>query len=265
MADFADASGAAPSLAAKPSTSKKVAKPKKPAQPAEHPKYREMITSAIRSLKDRKGSSRQAILKHVLANNKVGSELNKINSRVKMALRAGIKSGTFKQVRGTGASGSFRLGEKLTRSADKPKTTKTAKKVVKKPALKKAKTSGKTKVAAAGTKKAVAKSKKPIGSPSQMGVVSTLCPRRMNSNVWDQEINVWNQKTQWMGPGDQCMGPGDQCIGPGDQCIRLGDQCMGPETQCMAPGDQCMGPGNQCMGPQDAFNGHRSAHWSGNE
>jgi len=161
MADFADASGAAPSLAAKPSTSKKVAKPKKPAQPAEHPKYREMITSAIRSLKDRKGSSRQAILKHVLANNKVGSELNKINSRVKMALRAGIKSGTFKQVRGTGASGSFRLGEKLTRSADKPKTTKTAKKVVKKPALKKAKTSGKTKVAAAGTKKAVAKSKKP--------------------------------------------------------------------------------------------------------
>ena len=161
MADVADACGAAPPLAAKPSTSKKVAKPKKPAQPAEHPKYREMITSAIRSLKDRKGSSRQAILKHVLANNKVGNELNKINSRVKMALRAGIKSGSFKQVRGTGASGSFRLGEKLTNSADKPKTTKTARKVVKKPALKKAKTSGKTKVASAGIKKAVAKSKKP--------------------------------------------------------------------------------------------------------
>ena len=40
--------------------------------PAEHPKYEEMIKAAIRSLKDRNGSSRQAIEKYVKANYKVG-------------------------------------------------------------------------------------------------------------------------------------------------------------------------------------------------
>ena len=44
---------------------KKAAKPKKPAA---HPKYSEMIAKAVTTLKERGGSSRQAILKHVLAN-----------------------------------------------------------------------------------------------------------------------------------------------------------------------------------------------------
>ena len=158
---MAAVSGAAPTAGGRP-TSKKAVKPRKPARSVQHPKYREMIATAIRNLKKRRGSSRQAILKYIMAKYKVGSEVNKINSRVKTALRAGIKSGAFKQVRGTGASGSFRLGEKAIRMA-KPRKTKKRKRTAKKPTLKKAKTSGKKK-AAATTKKSVAKKPKPTAT-----------------------------------------------------------------------------------------------------
>merc|ERR1712193_416179 len=47
---------------------KKAAKPK---APAAHPPYAAMITAAIKALGDKKGSSRQAILKYVCANYKV--------------------------------------------------------------------------------------------------------------------------------------------------------------------------------------------------
>ena len=40
--------------------------------PAEHPKYAEMISTAILTLKDRNGSSRQSIEKYIKANYKVG-------------------------------------------------------------------------------------------------------------------------------------------------------------------------------------------------
>ena len=43
------------------------ASPKKKSAPAEHPKYIDMISAAITSLKERKGSSRQAIVKFVKA------------------------------------------------------------------------------------------------------------------------------------------------------------------------------------------------------
>ena len=49
----------------------KAPKVKKVAKPAAHPPYANMIVAAIKALKDKKGSSRQAILKHVVANNKV--------------------------------------------------------------------------------------------------------------------------------------------------------------------------------------------------
>merc|ERR1712032_376145 len=47
------------------------ARAKKAAKPAAHPPYASMITAAIKGLKDKKGSSRQAILKYIVANNKV--------------------------------------------------------------------------------------------------------------------------------------------------------------------------------------------------
>ena len=113
---------------AKPATKKKAA----PKKPADHPKYGEMIAAAIGSLKERTGSSRQAIVKYITANYKVGDGAN---THVKLALKRGVQAGALKQVKGTGASGSFKLADKV--KVDKK--TKAKKPAAKKPAAKKAK------------------------------------------------------------------------------------------------------------------------------
>ncbi|NP_001248345.1 histone 1o [Aplysia californica] len=119
---------------------KKTNKPKNK-KPANHPKYSEMIKAAISSLKERGGSSRQAILKYIMANYNVGKDEKVINSHMKMALRAGAKNGNLKQSKGTGASGSFKLGSK---ESEKPKKIKSPKKTTKPKAVK-AKSPGKAK------------------------------------------------------------------------------------------------------------------------
>merc|ERR1712119_195035 len=60
-------------------------KVKKAKAPAAHPPYASMITAAIKALGDKKGSSRQAILKYVVANNKVDAA--KAAVRVRLALK----------------------------------------------------------------------------------------------------------------------------------------------------------------------------------
>src|SRR6218665_1684072 len=45
--------------------------------PADHPKYSEMTRLALTSLKERGGSSRQAILKYILKNFKVGNAIGR--------------------------------------------------------------------------------------------------------------------------------------------------------------------------------------------
>lgn len=154
-------------------------KAKKPKAPAAHPKFAVMVADAIKTLKERKGSSRQAILKYVLANFKVGDNA-RANSSLKFTLRAGVKNGSLKQSKGTGASGSFRLGDvknvkkpKAKKvAAKKPKTAKAKKPAAKKPkankpAAKKAKKPAAKKPAAkkpakkAAKKPAAKKAKKP--------------------------------------------------------------------------------------------------------
>ena len=88
-----------------------------------HPKFNEMVESAISSLKERKGSSRAAILKYISANYKLGTNDKKINSNLKKCLRNGVSNGLLNQVKGTGANGSFKV-------AVQPKPVK---KVIKKP------------------------------------------------------------------------------------------------------------------------------------
>ena len=143
-------------VAAKPA--KKAAKPK---VPAAHPKYTEMIAAAVGSLKERGGSSRQAILKYIVAKYNVGKNETVINTHLKMALRSGMKSGSLKQAKGTGASGSFRLGEKAKAAPKKAVAKKPKAAVAKKPkspkkAVKKATKSPKK----AAAKKSVAKKPK---------------------------------------------------------------------------------------------------------
>merc|ERR1712076_40691 len=137
--------------AAKP---KKVAKPK---APAAHPKYSVMIAAAITALKDRTGSSRQAILKYICANYKVDAA--KAGQHLRMALKAGIKKGTLKMAKESGkGAGCFK---KVKAVKPKKPAAKEAKKVVKPKAAKK--TPAKAKKAPAkpkAVKKTPAKAKK---------------------------------------------------------------------------------------------------------
>ena len=164
-----------------------VATPKKAAsakrkKPAAHPKCTEMISAAVGSLKERGGSSRQAIQKYILKNFNIGEDERVVNQHLKMALKAGVKNGALKQSRGSGALGNFRLGDKaapkkvvamkekaagtfVTKAAKKPKSPAKSNKPntavkAKKPAVakaKKANTPVKEKKAAAKPKNAAAK------------------------------------------------------------------------------------------------------------
>ena len=135
---------------------------------SDHPTYAEMISAAILSLKDRTGSSRQAIAKYVCANYKVDAD--KAALHLRKALKKGLEDGVFKTARQSGkGAGSFKLVEKKMKSAAKK-----AKPSTKKPTVKKAKSSAKKKpvkkVAAkksmagkkSGTSKAKSVSKKPL-------------------------------------------------------------------------------------------------------
>merc|ERR1711997_40292 len=122
---------------------KKVVKAKKVAKPAAHPPFKAMILTAIKALKERGGSSRQAILKYVVANNKVDAA--KAAGPLKLALRKALAAGTIVKAKAAGkGAGKFKAGK-----VKKPKKVKKAKK----PAAKKAKKPAK-KAAKKPTKKA---------------------------------------------------------------------------------------------------------------
>jgi histone H1/5 len=178
MSDAVVATGAQVVPDAKAKTPKKKATTAKVAKkPTDHPKYSEMVQQALGSLKERGGSSRQAILKYIMKNFKVGNDEAVVNTHLKIALRSGVKNDTLKQSKGTGAAGSFRLGEvkkakvaakKSPAAAKKPtkaKTAKSPKKVVKKAAaagsVKKPKTDKPAKKAKADKPKKATTPKKP--------------------------------------------------------------------------------------------------------
>ena len=150
------------------SPKKKVAA--KPKKPAAHPKYSEMVGKAIAALKERGGSSRQAILKYIMANFNVGKDAKTVNVHLKLSLRSGVKNKSLKQSKGTGASGSFKIGEVV-----KPKKKPAAKpkKAVKQKAAKpkKVKTPKKTAAKKPKAKKPVA-AKKPAAKPAKKATKS---------------------------------------------------------------------------------------------
>ena len=132
-------------------TDAKSAAPKRKSAPkkaADHPKYNDMICAAITALKDRSGSSRQAIVKYIAANYKVSDNSSQ---HVKLALKRLVASGALNQVKGTGASGSFKLKKPETKP--KPKPAKKKKPVAKKPTAKKPASSGAKKPAKKSTPK----------------------------------------------------------------------------------------------------------------
>lgn len=143
------------SPAKKPEKAVKVPKPKTKVKKQDHPKYADIIVAAIGALKERSGSSRQAILKYAQANYSVKDGAN---THLKQALKRGVAAGTLKQVKGAGASGSFKVAEKAAKKVKKVKKPK-AKKPVKKAAAKK--TPKKAAKKPAAKKPAAKKAKKP--------------------------------------------------------------------------------------------------------
>lgn len=127
---------------------------KKPKTAPSHPKVSEMVNDAIQSLKERGGSSLQAIKKHIAANNKV--DMDRLTPFVRKYLKTAVAGGTLIQTKGKGASGSF----KLSASGQKVKEPGTAKKAAKKTGspVKKAKPAKKV---AAKPKPKAAEKKKP--------------------------------------------------------------------------------------------------------
>lgn len=160
----------------------------KPKKVAVHPTYSEMVCTAVGTLKERGGSSRQALLKYIMANFKVGTDASAVNTHLKVALRNGVKKGSLKQSKGTGAAGSFKLGEQpKPKKVVKPKVKKVTKPKTAKPKAKKPvkSTTAKTKTAKpkkTPTKKAGAdkpkKATKPKAAPTKKPKAAKSTPKK---------------------------------------------------------------------------------------
>merc|ERR1712041_16778 len=108
---------------------------------AAHPPYAAMITAAVKGLADKKGSSRQAILKYVVVNNKVDAAKAAVRVRLALKKMVAAKKLVSAAAAGKKGAGSFKLPAKEPKAkkpkAKKPKAKKP--KATKKPAAKKAK------------------------------------------------------------------------------------------------------------------------------
>ncbi|CAB3262480.1 unnamed protein product, partial [Arctia plantaginis] len=146
---------------------------KKPKAKPTHPKTSEMVNNAIKEMKERSGSSLQAIKKYIAAHYKVDAE--KLAPFIRKYLKSAVESGALIQTKGKGASGSFKLESKSS-SAKKPsvnagagKSVAGGKKEASKGGAKKATVSAagaKTKKAAAAAA-AAASASAASGSPSK--------------------------------------------------------------------------------------------------
>jgi len=151
----------------------------KKAAPPNHPKYEDMIRDAIIALKERKGSSRQAIKKHILTTFKLPDNTVTSN-RLKLAINKGVEKGLFSFV--NGPSGTIKLVKKepvkkekkevekketKPKKAEKKEKPKAEKKPVKKTAAKKT-----------ATKKPAAKSKKSTAAKKTKKVVKKAADKK---------------------------------------------------------------------------------------
>ena len=155
---------------------KKTTKARKPKAPAAHPTYSVMIAAAIKNLKDRTGSSRQAILKYICANYKV--DASKAGVHLRMALKRGVAKGALKMAKESGkGAGCYKLGEKAApkkkpaakkpKKAKKPKAAKKPKKAAAKKSPKKAAKKPKAKKPAAKKPAAKKPAKKAAKKPAK--------------------------------------------------------------------------------------------------
>ena len=117
---------AAPPKVAAPKVSKTAAS-KETVKKAEHPTNFDKMVAAITSMKDRRGSSRQAVRKYILENYKVDSV--KMTVPLRLSLRNGLAKGKLCYARKSGkGSRCYKLVPKE-KEAKKPAVKKVVKKV----------------------------------------------------------------------------------------------------------------------------------------
>ncbi|KAI9319439.1 hypothetical protein BX666DRAFT_2025733 [Dichotomocladium elegans] len=97
-------------------------------RPAEHPPYESMIKAAILSLKERKGSSRPAIKKYILANYKVSPGAH-FDTQVSAAIKRGASKNVFALPKGLSGTVKLVKPEKKAPAEKKDKKEKPEKKV----------------------------------------------------------------------------------------------------------------------------------------
>jgi len=162
---------------------------KKVSKPRAHPPCAEMVLAAVAALKDRKGSSLAAIKKYISAN--YNCDIEKLNTHIKTAVKNCVAKGSLVQVKGQGASGSFKLGTKKV-DAEKEKAKKEKAAARKKAAAEKKKAKreeAKTKKAAKlKAKKDAAKAKK---SAKKTTAKKSTKTKQEDSSQEEVKITVW--------------------------------------------------------------------------
>lgn len=134
------------------------------------PSVSDLILKAVSASNERKGVSLSA-LKKALSNG--GYDVERNNSRVKIALKSLVKKGSLVQTKGTGASGSFKVSKGgAVKKPAKKSDVKAKKPAPKKPAAKAAKPK-KAPAKKPATKKAPKKVKKPAAAKK-----STKSPKK---------------------------------------------------------------------------------------
>ncbi|RWS15588.1 histone H1-like protein [Dinothrombium tinctorium] len=117
------AAAATPTAKATPKGGKKKTAVKKAKTVASHPPIAEMVNEAITNLKDKNGSSAQAIKKYVSVHYKV--DVEKLAPFIKKYLKTSVVKGDLVQTKGKGASGSFKMSKDAkAKKASKPKVKK---------------------------------------------------------------------------------------------------------------------------------------------
>ncbi|XP_062539787.1 histone H1-like [Armigeres subalbatus] len=100
-------------------------KPKAARKPSTHPPVNEMLTAALGSLKERRGSSLYAIKKYIGVNYEC--DVAKLSFLIRKAIKTGVEKGTLVQTKGTGITGSFKLKDTKAVAEKKPKKVEGAK------------------------------------------------------------------------------------------------------------------------------------------
>ncbi|XP_051168314.1 histone H1C-like [Leptopilina boulardi] len=143
------------------------AKAKKPRAKASHPPASEMVNAAIASLKERGGSSLQAIKKYIAATYKV--DVEKQAPFIRKYLKAAVANKALIQTKGKGAAGSFKLNVTKAEGKTKPKA--------KTPAAEPKAAAPKAKKAASPKKAVVAKTKKAVAEKKKTPKVAAKPPK----------------------------------------------------------------------------------------